>query len=112
MPADKYPSELADRFIVRLPDGMRDKIAEAAKRNNRSMNSEIVARLQQTLEPAAASEFARRFDRLSLQVDALHKWMQRQPEDGGIEMHDDGDPIHFGQVRPPEQPPRKIKGGK
>lgn len=41
-----YPSETADRFIVRLPDGMRDRIAEVAKANNRSMNAEIVARLE------------------------------------------------------------------
>lgn len=42
---DKFPSQLAERFQVRLPDGMRDRIAEAAKANNRSMNAEIVARL-------------------------------------------------------------------
>jgi hypothetical protein len=38
----------ADKYIVRFPDGMRDQIAAAAKANNRSMNAEIVARLQQT----------------------------------------------------------------
>lgn len=36
----------ADKFIVRLPSGMRERIAEAAKANNRSMNAEIVARIQ------------------------------------------------------------------
>lgn len=41
-----YPSEAAERFMVRLPDGMRDRIAAEAKANNRSMNSEIVARLE------------------------------------------------------------------
>jgi|GEM_PF-2220727 len=40
------PSRLADQFVVRFPEGMRDKIAEAAKANNRSMNAEIVARLE------------------------------------------------------------------
>lgn len=40
-----YPSETQERFIVRFPDGMRDRIAEAAKANNRSMNAEIVSRL-------------------------------------------------------------------
>ncbi|EON15185.1 Arc family DNA-binding protein [Pandoraea sp. SD6-2] len=38
-----YPSETQERFIVRLPDGLRDRIAETARRNGRSMNSEIVA---------------------------------------------------------------------
>jgi hypothetical protein len=37
-----------DKYIVRLPDGMRDRIAEAAKENNRSMNAEIVARLERS----------------------------------------------------------------
>lgn len=32
--------------MVRMPDGMRDEIAKAAKANNRSMNAEIVARLE------------------------------------------------------------------
>ncbi|EAA5547358.1 DNA-binding protein [Salmonella enterica subsp. enterica] len=31
-----------DKFMVRFPDGMRDAIAERAKANGRSMNSEIV----------------------------------------------------------------------
>lgn len=37
-----YPSETQERFIIRLPDGMRDRIAEEAKKNGRSMNAEIV----------------------------------------------------------------------
>lgn len=41
-----YPSEQQERFIVRLPDGMRDRIKAAAERNNRSMNAEIVATLE------------------------------------------------------------------
>lgn len=40
------PSVAADKFIVRLPDGMRNLIAEAATENNRTMNAEVVARLQ------------------------------------------------------------------
>lgn len=35
-----------DRFIVRMPDGMRDEIKAAAFNANRSMNAEIVARLE------------------------------------------------------------------
>lgn len=45
----KPPSRTADQFVLRLPDGMRDRIAEAAKANNRSMNAEIVARLSESL---------------------------------------------------------------
>ena len=34
---------MADKFMLRMPDGMRERIAEKARVNNRSMNSEIVA---------------------------------------------------------------------
>lgn len=45
-----YPSRTADQFVIRLPDGMRDRLKEAAHANGRSMNSEIVSRLQSTLD--------------------------------------------------------------
>lgn len=38
-----------DKFMVRFPDGMRDAIAERAKANGRSMNSEIVQILEDAL---------------------------------------------------------------
>ncbi len=38
-----------EKFVVRFPDGMRDAIAERAKANGRSMNSEIVQILQDAL---------------------------------------------------------------
>ncbi|MFQ6181852.1 Arc family DNA-binding protein [Sinorhizobium meliloti] len=37
-----------DKYVVRLPDGMRDKLKAEAERNKRSMNAEIVARLEAT----------------------------------------------------------------
>ncbi len=39
-----------NRFLVRMPDGMRDRIRDAAAENGRSMNAEIIYRLQTTLE--------------------------------------------------------------
>lgn len=44
------PSPDKERFIVRLPDGMRDQIREAAQANNRTMTAEIVARLRWSFE--------------------------------------------------------------
>jgi Arc-like DNA binding dprotein len=38
----KRPGRGSDQFIVRLPDGMRELIAEMAERHGRSMNAEIV----------------------------------------------------------------------
>ncbi len=52
----KYPSELAERFQVRLPMGMRDRIKAAAEANNRSMNAEIVATLEEKY-PAPKMDF-------------------------------------------------------
>lgn len=40
------PSKTAEQFVVRLPDGMRERIAESAERHSRSMNAEIVQILQ------------------------------------------------------------------
>ncbi|ORL64402.1 Arc family DNA-binding protein [Pseudomonas putida] len=43
-------SRNADKFVIRLPDGMRDRIAEVARDRHRSMNSEIIARLEQSMD--------------------------------------------------------------
>lgn len=43
---EKPKSDLADKFLVRMPDGLRERIAFAAARNERPMNSEIVAALE------------------------------------------------------------------
>jgi len=44
----KYPSEEKDRFIVRMPDGMREELKSIAAKNSRSLNAEIVARLAES----------------------------------------------------------------
>lgn len=46
MAPQKSESRDLDKVIVRLPDGMRDRVKAAADTNNRSMNAEIVARLE------------------------------------------------------------------
>jgi len=42
-------SRIADKFVVRLPNGMREQVAVVARKNHRSMNSEIIDRLEQSL---------------------------------------------------------------
>ncbi|WP_196208883.1 Arc family DNA-binding protein [Citrobacter sp. Res13-Sevr-PEB04-36] len=44
--SEKFPSQMQDKFTVRFPDGMRDVIAEMAKNDGRSINSEIIALLE------------------------------------------------------------------
>lgn len=45
----------SDQFMLRLPEGMRDRIKLSADRNSRSMNAEIVATLEKAY-PAVGSE--------------------------------------------------------
>jgi hypothetical protein len=44
-----YSSRTADKFVVRLPDGMRERVASVARKNHRSMNNEIIARLNESM---------------------------------------------------------------
>lgn len=46
--AAPVPSRGSEQFVLRMPDGMRDQIKRAADHNGRSMNSEIVARLERS----------------------------------------------------------------
>lgn len=39
----------AEKYILRLPDGMRDRIRERAAANRRSMNAEIIHYLDRAL---------------------------------------------------------------
>jgi plasmid stability protein len=41
----------SDQYMVRFPEGMRDRLKAAAAENGRSMNTEIIARLEQSFEP-------------------------------------------------------------
>lgn len=43
--------QFKDRYMLRLPDGMRDRIRAAATTRGRSMNAEIVATLEEAYPP-------------------------------------------------------------
>jgi len=47
---------LGVEYKVRMPQELKDKIAESAKELNRSMNADIVARLEQSFEKPISSE--------------------------------------------------------
>ncbi len=66
-----YPSEEQDRFMVRLPDGMRELVSQAATKNKRTMNAEIVARLERSFQEEGdnrMNDFAHRITLLEEQV--------------------------------------------
>lgn len=72
--SDRAPQG-ADKYVVRFPDGMRDRIAEIAKESGRSMNAEIVQRLGQSfIDPGMRSAAERR--KLEL-VASYSSWCSR-----------------------------------
>lgn len=44
-----YPSEEAERFNVRMPQGLRDRLRHSADENRRSMNAELIFHLDRAL---------------------------------------------------------------
>jgi predicted transcriptional regulator len=58
-----YTSSTADKFVVRLPDGMRKAVEDLAGDNHSSMNTEIIRAIEAHLEGQA---------RQKLLLDALH----------------------------------------
>ena len=56
--AQDSPSRKLDQYIVRFPDGMRDRLKLEASINKRSLNAEIVARLSESLNSDVPPSFA------------------------------------------------------
>lgn len=46
---DRTTGRESDKFMLRLPDGMRDRLKSLAATNGRSLNAEIVQRLEASL---------------------------------------------------------------
>jgi hypothetical protein len=46
--SSETPVHSLDKFILRLPEGMRERIGVAARANKRTMNAEIVSRLERS----------------------------------------------------------------
>lgn len=59
-----YNSRNAEKFVIRLPEGMREQLATRAAEDDRSMNSTIIQALKKyladALEPSAIAEQALR----------------------------------------------------
>ena len=66
------PSQTLDKFILRLPDGMREEVARRAKAGKRSMNAEIVQRLESYDSLSAQLEESREL------ANALQKLVENQ----------------------------------
>jgi predicted DNA-binding protein len=51
-PAKKIAGKDADQYMLRLPPGLRDRVAHRAAESGRSMNTEIVEAIEKHLEGA------------------------------------------------------------
>ncbi|KQS87443.1 MULTISPECIES: Arc family DNA-binding protein [unclassified Rhizobium] len=51
-----FPSAKQDQFVLRFPDRMRGELKDEAKKNSRSLNAEIISRLQRTLVSDAGGD--------------------------------------------------------
>ncbi|GAB3375288.1 Arc family DNA-binding protein [Azotobacter armeniacus] len=59
------------QFNLRLPEELKVKLMEAAKRNNRSTTAEIIARLQETFARAVIVDAKATQDALMVELNAV-----------------------------------------
>lgn len=55
---EKRSPALVDKFVIRLPDGLRTKIKQLSKYNCRSMNAEIIMVLEKHIHQNRMSQFS------------------------------------------------------
>jgi 16S rRNA C967 or C1407 C5-methylase (RsmB/RsmF family) len=67
----KTPTEMADRFMLRMPPNVRERLAEEAQKAGRSLNAEIVARLEKSLERGNVEEI---LDAHEERLDEYERW--------------------------------------
>jgi hypothetical protein len=51
--SDLSPSQLLDKIIIRVPDGMRERIRRVADANGRSVNAELLVLLDKAYPPTS-----------------------------------------------------------
>lgn len=71
--AEQFDRKFPDQYMLRLPAGLRETLKAAAGRNGRSLNVEIVTRLEASLATAERAETEDRLNKLEELVDALMK---------------------------------------
>lgn len=87
---DSEKRTFKDQFMLRLPDGMRERIKLAADESGRSMNAEIVETLREKypepLPDIEAAKVVAQFMSLpkKAQDEFVHKWLQENVSDEDI----------------------------
>ena len=69
----------SDKFVLRLPDGLRDMLKMEAEKNGRSMNAEIITRIDFSFENILLSneDMVRTTKRLSATADAFDDMLMK-----------------------------------
>lgn len=78
MSKPSYSSGTADKFVVRLPDGMRKAVEELAGDNHSSMNTEIIRAIEAHLEGQVRQKLL--LNALQAQVVATKAPSREQPQ--------------------------------
>lgn len=50
MPSKVFKSRLLDKFIIRMPEGMRQRMEALASQNRKTMNAEFIRAIENHLE--------------------------------------------------------------
>lgn len=72
-------SRTADKFVVRMPEGMRERIAEIAKGNHRSMNAEIIIGLEKLVDDSTHVPNSGPLAQSAEEIRALNAFRQLSP---------------------------------
>ena len=75
------PSRTADKFVLRMPNGMRSRIETLAGENHRSMNGEMIIRLERSFiatdlvaqQQLLIQQLSTRIQELEVLVEARHE---------------------------------------
>ncbi len=79
--AESENRTLSDKFMLRLPDGLRDRIKAFAESRGRSMNAEIVRVLERAFPAPRTHPLDRISHEVSLIVESLMIDAEGQPKD-------------------------------
>lgn len=68
----------ADKFVVRMPDGVRNRVTDAANADHVSMNTFVVQAIEEKLARATRQELL--LDALQARVEELHRTQAGQQQ--------------------------------
>ncbi len=74
---DKATGRDSDKFMLRLPDGMRDRLSEEARANKRSINAEIISRIEESFSLSSSFGKDDIFPRLEQAMSKLEEDLKR-----------------------------------